>query len=305
MTLADYRRWASSPNRGRPDLSIVIPTYNEEWRILPTIGAIATHVSSMGLTWELIVADDGSSDTTVELVRALELVNLRLLVADRNGGKGSAVRRGVRAAAGRYVLFADADQSTPIQQLGLLLDEIESGRADIAIGSRAAGGARVQAKGLLRRVMSRGLRALVHAVYPIEVEDTQCGFKLFSAESARAVFDLQVIDGFSFDLELLYLAHRCGFDVVEVPVEWIDAPGSTVDPGRVAVGFLRDLILIRWNDLRGRYRRRDTDDRAKRDTERHTERHTNTGGSPRWTSSSDEEPRSASSSFEADSTLTR
>lgn len=254
MTLADYRHWASTPNTDRPVLSVVIPTYNEEWRILPTIGAIATHVSSMGIPWELIIADDGSTDTTIELVKALDLVNLRLLIAGANGGKGSAVRRGFQAAEGDYILFADADQSTPIEQLDLLLEEIQSGNADIAIGSRAAGGATVRSKGTVRKLASWGLNKMIQTLYPLRIEDTQCGFKLFSGHSGRALFDLQLIDGFSFDLEVLYLAYRLGFKVIEVPVEWIDAPGSTVSTSKVAVQFVRDLIIVRSNELRGRYR---------------------------------------------------
>ncbi len=254
MTMSDYRRWASVPNESRALLSVVIPTYNEEWRILPTIGAIANHVSSMGMPWELIVADDGSTDGTIDLVRALDLANLRLLEAEANGGKGSAVRRGIQVAEGDFVLFADADQSTPIEQLDRLLAEVTGGRADIAIGSRAADGANVQSKGLARQVASWGLNRLIQLLYPLRISDTQCGFKLFSGESARALFDLQVIDGFSFDLEVLYLAHRMGFSVVEVPVEWIDAPGSTVSTTRVALRFVVDLLVVRSNEIRGRYR---------------------------------------------------
>ncbi len=303
MTIADYRRWAAEPNRCAPDLSVVIPTYNEEWRLLPTIGAIATHVSSMGLTWELIIADDGSTDATVELVRALDLVNLRLLVAERNGGKGSAVRRGVRAARGRLVLFADADQSTPIEQLDRLIDPIASGRADVAVGSRAAGASEVRSKRLLRRVLSRGLQLAVRAAFPLDIEDTQCGFKLFSADAAAELFGRQLIDGFSFDLEVLYLAHRRGFDVAEVAVEWIDAPGSTVDPGRVAIGFLRDLALIRWNDVRGRYGPLDA--RPVATGRQQADTPVRERGST-WTSSSESSASTAaSSSSGADSTQTK
>ena len=120
----------------------------------------------MGIPWELIVADDGSTDSTVELIQALDLVNLRLLIAESNGGKGSAVRRGFKAAQGDYVLFADADQSTPIEQLDLLLNEIHSGNADIAIGSRAAGGATVRSKGTVRKLASWGLSTLIQLLYP-------------------------------------------------------------------------------------------------------------------------------------------
>lgn len=254
MTLADYRRWATTPNQVAPELSVVIPAYNEEWRILPTIGAIASHVSSMGIPWELIIADDGSTDTTIELIEALDLANLRLLIAEQNGGKGSAVRRGINAASGQYILFADADQSTPIEQLDHMLDRLRQEDADVAIGSRAASGAAVHSKSAARKVASWGLRSVIRLLYPIRIEDTQCGFKLFSATSARTLFDLQLIDGFSFDLEILYLAHRLGLKVIEVPVEWVDAPGSTVDAGRVALQFIRDLIIVRRNEMAGLYR---------------------------------------------------
>ena len=306
MTLADYRAWAATPSTGRPEVSVVIPTYNEEWRILPTIGAIATHVSSMGFEWELIIADDGSTDSTIELVQDLKLANLQLLIAEKNGGKGSAVRRGIQAATGNYILFADADQSTPIEQLDQLLEPVKAGTAELAIGSRAAAGAAVQNKSLSRKILSGGLKSLVRTLYPIDVEDTQCGFKLFSAEAAKTLFDLQLIDGFSFDLEILYLAHRCGYPVVEIPVDWIDAPGSTVDAGKVALDFLRDLALIRTNDLLGRYGRD-----FPRPIERSTPATTattstpETEGSVQWTSPSPTKQTSESSASPGDSTPTK
>lgn len=250
--LDHYRTWASVPLDGPPVYSVVIPAYNEEWRIVPTIGAIATHMSSLGEPWELIVADDGSTDTTVELVSELGLVNLRLLVADENGGKGSAVRRGMLAARGDIVLFADADQSTPIEQFEALVAKIDEG-FDVVVGSRAADGAEVSNKSLSRRVFSTGLRVIVQRIFRIPVTDTQCGFKMFTRTASDRLFKRQLIDEFSFDLEVLYLAGSMGMSVAEVPVTWIDAPGSKVDAGKVAIEFVRDLAVIRWNDLRGRY----------------------------------------------------
>ncbi len=247
-----YREWAATPIEGRPKFSVVIPAYNEEWRIVPTIGAIATHMSSLGHPWELIVADDGSTDTTVELVQDLGLVNLRLLIADQNGGKGSAVRRGMLAASGELVLFADADQSTPIEHIESLVQEIDAGH-DVVVGSRAADGAEVANKSLARKVFSSGLSLLVRGLFRIPVSDTQCGFKLFTADAADLLFRRQLIDEFSFDLEILYLAGKFDLTTTEVPVTWIDAPGSKVDAAKVAAEFLRDLAIIRWNDLRGRY----------------------------------------------------
>lgn len=249
-----YRDWVTTPLATPPVVSVVIPAYNEEWRILPTIGAIATHMSARGEPWELIVADDGSTDTTLSLVRDLRFANLRLLVAERNGGKGSAVRRGVLAARGERVLFADADQSTPIEQYDRLSALIDDG-CDVVVGSRSADGSEVSGRSVTRRALSKGLRTVVRG-FGISVSDTQCGFKLFTREAARTLFSTQVVDGFSFDLEVLYLAGRRGYRIAEVPVEWIDAPGSTVDAARVSLQFVRDLGRVRLNQVRGRYSER-------------------------------------------------
>ncbi|MDQ1287342.1 MAG: glycosyltransferase [Actinomycetota bacterium] len=257
-TYRSYREWATTKLATRPQVSVVIPAYNEEIRILPTVGAIATHMSSRGEPWELIVADDGSSDTTVALLSGLRFPNMRVLTTDRNGGKGSAVRRGIAAASGEYILFADADQSTPIEQFDHMFTRMREEGLDLLVGSRAAHGARVSGKSILRRVLSRGLRTFVRVLFDIRVRDTQCGFKLFRAETAREIFARQVIDGFSFDLEIIYLCHRLGFKVDEIPVEWIDAPGSKVDEAKVVARFLVDLAHIRLNDLRGRYEPRPT-----------------------------------------------
>lgn len=250
--LAAYRNWAEVPVTEPVAYSVVIPAYNEAVRILPTVGAIALHMSSLGKPWELIVADDGSTDNTIELLNDLHLANLRVLRAERNGGKGSAVRRGVLSALGEVVLFADADQSTPIEQFGDLAAQIEAGY-DVAIGSRALEGATVTNKSLLRKACSKGLNLLVRFGFGVPFADTQCGFKLFTAAAAEQLFRRQLVDEFSFDLEILYLAKKFDMKVAEVPVEWIDAPGSTVDATKVAVEFLRDMAQIKWFDIRGRY----------------------------------------------------
>jgi dolichyl-phosphate beta-glucosyltransferase len=251
-TYENYLRWKQEPLVERPLLSVVIPAYNEANRIVPTIGTVAAHCASLGLPWELIVADDGSKDDTVAVIRGLGLVNLRLLVAERNGGKGSAVQRGILAARGDYILFADADNSTPIEELDHLLHKMAAGY-DVVIGSRAAAGAQEANRTLLRRIMSGGLRGLVRGFMGLGVSDTQCGFKLFRRGVARHLCQRQTILGFSFDLELLYLAVRFGYRVAEVPVDWVDAPGSKVDTTKEIQRFLRDLMKIRLNDLRGIY----------------------------------------------------
>lgn len=253
MAYENYETWKTQPLTAEPFLSVVIPAYNEELRIVPTIGAIASYVSEMGFPWELVLADDGSRDTTVELVRGLGLVNCRVLVAEKNGGKGSAVRRGMLDARGKYILFDDADNSTPIEEISNLLHKVDVEGYDIAVGSRAADGAQEAHKGLVRQTMSNGLRTINRHVMRIPVRDTQCGFKLFTRAAAQRLYRAQTIMGFSFDLEILYLASKMGYKIAEVPVAWVDAPGSKLDTSKEAQRFVKDLCRIKWNDWRGVY----------------------------------------------------
>ncbi|RMG97025.1 MAG: glycosyltransferase family 2 protein [Chloroflexi bacterium] len=253
MSYANYEKWKKTPIEGEPYLSIIIPTYNEEERIIPTIGAIASYVSDKEFPWELIISDDGSTDNTVSLVEELGFANLRIVRAPKNEGKGSAVRRGVLAARGQYILFADADNSTPIEELDKLLQRVTKEGYDIAVGSRAVAGAAEAYRSPLRRLLSGGLRWLVRYVFRIGVRDTQCGFKLYTREAAHRLHGQQTLMGFSFDLEILYLATKFGYRVAEVPVMWIDAPGSKVDSAREVRRFLRDLLKIKLNDWRGAY----------------------------------------------------
>lgn len=253
MAYEDYQRWKTTPVEGVPYLSIVIPAYNEEVRIVPTIGAIASYVSSRGFPWEMIISDDGSKDNTVNVVEELGFVNLTVLRAPKNEGKGSAVRRGMLAARGNFLLFDDADNSTPIEEVDKLLAKVDKEGFDVAIGSRAAAGAEEANKGFVRQLMSSGLRWIVANIFRIGVRDTQCGFKMFSQAAAQRLYRAQTINGFSFDLEILYLANKLGYKIAEVPVAWVDAPGSKVDPTKEAQRFMRDLVKIKLNDLRGRY----------------------------------------------------
>ena len=255
MSYEAYEQWKTVPLTTEPIVSVVIPAYNEEERIIPTIGAIASHMSSIDLPWELIVADDGSTDQTIPMIESLELVNLHVLKAPQNGGKGSAVRRGMLAAKGQYLLFSDADNSTPIEEFGRLLSKIQDDGFDIAIGSRAADGAEVGNKSLKRKILSAGLNTIVQNFFRIKVKDTQCGFKLFTREAAIRLHSAQTLMGFSFDLEILYLAFKFGYKVAEVPVSWYDAPGSKVDTAKEARRFVTDLAKIKWTDLQGGYAR--------------------------------------------------
>lgn len=248
-----YEHWRDAAMTGGIDLTVVIPAYNEQERIVPTIGALAGYLSTTSLSWELLVADDGSQDATRELVGMLGHANIRVLAAPINTGKGDAVRRGLRAAEGRMVLFADADNATPAHELGGLIAALEGG-ADIAIGSRAISGAQVNFRSPLRRVMTAGLHLVVRTLLGVRVRDTQCGFKLFTREAAHRIAAAQTVAGFSFDLELLLLAQRLGYAIAEVPVTWYDAPGSKVAPLREAARFVRSVVAIRIKSMRGDYR---------------------------------------------------
>jgi dolichyl-phosphate beta-glucosyltransferase len=256
MPYDNYERWKTTPLTETPSLSVVIPAYNEEVRIIPTIGAIASHLSDMGFPWELIIADDGSTDNTVKLVEDLGFANLHVLKAPQNGGKGSAVQRGMLAARGEYVLFSDADNSTPIEQVQPFIDALSEGGYDVAVGSRAARGAAEANKSILRHILSGGLRAIVRYALGIKVRDTQCGFKMYTREAAHRLHSAQTIMGFSFDLEVLYLAFKVGYKVTEIPVSWVDAPGSKVDTRKEVQRFLRDILKIRTTDFKGIYNRR-------------------------------------------------
>jgi dolichyl-phosphate beta-glucosyltransferase len=253
MPYENYQKWKTVPISGEPTLSIVIPAYNEEIRIVATIGAIASYVSDLGFDWELIIADDGSKDTTVKTVEELGLVNLTVLKTPQNGGKGSAVKRGVLAARGSYILFDDADNSTPIEEVTKLLAKVKDEGYDVAVGSRAAEGAAEAKKSALRQLLSDGLRWIVKHILHIGVRDTQCGFKMFTRAAGQKLHSMQTIMGFSFDLEILFLAEKFGYRIAEVPVSWIDAPGSKVDTRKEVQRFLRDLVKIQRNNWSGVY----------------------------------------------------
>jgi dolichyl-phosphate beta-glucosyltransferase len=252
MSYDDYQSWQSTPVDRRPAVSVVIPAYNEQQRIVPTIGAIAAHMCSTGVPWELIVSDDGSTDDTVALVDSLGLANVRVLRPGVNRGKGAAVRDGVTEASGELILFTDADLSTPIEEFDRLAEPVAGG-ADVAIASRAATGAHEAEREPVRRFVSGVLRRGVRLLTGVGVRDTQCGFKLFTRTAARNLFARATVEGFSFDLELLWLAERWGLDVAEIPVRWIDAPGSSVRPWRESLRFLRDVAALRLRAWRGVY----------------------------------------------------
>jgi len=232
---------------GQPLLSVILPTYNEERRLGPTLERVTAYLASQPYTWELLVVDDGSVDQTVLTARvfAEQWPQMRILTAERNGGKGDAVRRGVFAARGAYTLFSDADLATPISEVGRVLPLLQ-GDADVVIGSRAMPDSRiVTAQPLRRRVMGRVFRRLVHGLALRGVRDSQCGFKGFRTTAARHIFGQLTIERFAFDVEVLLLAQELGYRTREIGVSWADVPGTTVSPFRDSATMLRDIYGMR------------------------------------------------------------
>lgn len=220
-------------------LSVVIPAYNEESRLPATLEALQECL--FGREYEVIVVDDGSSDHTVEVA---EKFGCRVVRHPCNVGKGAAVKSGVLASKGSLVLVTDADLAAPVSELPKLEKALETG-ADVVIGSREAPRAVVKRSSLKRKLAGKAFNLLVRLLTGMPYRDTQCGFKLFRGEAARALFSLAECRGFCFDVEVLLLARKLGFRVEEVGVEWHDKPGSKVRLLRDGWKMLRNLLGIR------------------------------------------------------------
>ena len=232
-----------------PAISVVIPAYNEARRLPATLDRVGAYLAAQGVAHEILVVDDGSSDGTADVARG-EAV--RVLRHEPNRGKGYAVRRGMLAAAGARRLMTDADLSTPIEDLPKLEARIDRG-FDVAIGSRAVAGATIEVhQPAYREAMGRAFNVLVQALLLPGLSDTQCGFKLFTVRAAEVAFGTCRLDGFSFDVEALFVARRRGLRIAEVPVVWRNDAATRVGLGGGSAAFL-DLLRIRLSALRGDY----------------------------------------------------
>jgi dolichyl-phosphate beta-glucosyltransferase len=229
------------------ELSVVIPAFNEERRLPATLVDLVDHLAGLHRTYEIVVVDDGSTDGTSDVVRKFERLapSIRLIRLPRNSGKGYAVRVGILSCRGERVLFADADGSTPIAELARLERALDEG-ADIAFGSRALQSHETRVESVFhRKLLGRAFNTWIKALLLPGVLDTQCGFKLFNHRVAQFLFERQRSSRFSFDFEILYLARRSGLRMSEVPVNWVNQPGSKVRVVRDGIAMLRDAVRFR------------------------------------------------------------
>jgi glycosyltransferase involved in cell wall biosynthesis len=239
----------------RPQYSIVIPAFNESGRIPATLRSVIACVRAQGWNAEIIVVNDGSTDTTAALVREIQQTapEVRLLENPVNRGKGFSVRAGMLDARGEVVMFTDSDLSSPMEEAERLFAAIASG-ADIAIGSRwMATSRQTHRQPLYRQFFGRCFNFVTRLVMGLHFADTQCGFKAFKRQAAQAVFQLQRIERWGFDPEILFIALKRGYSIREVPVTWGHDERSRISYLRDGLKMLEEIVFIRWNALTGVY----------------------------------------------------
>ncbi len=229
-------------------ISVVIAAYNEEKRLPESLRRIGAYLADKKLDHEIIVVDDGSTDGTAVMVEtmAARIPSLRCIRYQCNRGKGRALRTGVLASRGDVVLVSDADLSTPIEELEVLWPIVAAGRCEVAIGSRALALSKIIKKQpWWRRGMGKVFNRAVGLLVMDDFSDTQCGFKLFAGPAARKLFAEARIDRFAYDVEILALAKKNGFRIAEIPIKWVNAPGSKVHPVIDSLQMLKDLVRVR------------------------------------------------------------
>ena len=256
-------------NLGELHLSVIIPAYNESQRLGRTLEATSRFLEDRGFAYEIITVDDGSADETTKFALAwseahpLTLGRLAPLRYEQNRGKGYAVKYGVLRSQGKFILVMDADLATPIEEIVKLEDALESGTVEtkIAIGSRPLPASELLVRQpWYRELAGRGFNAVVQMAATPGIHDTQCGFKLMTRDCAHDLFSRAVLDGFSFDVEILFLARRLGYRIAEVPVRWSHQEGASAFPSPAAyltqgIRMLLDLARIRWSHRRLRGKR--------------------------------------------------
>jgi len=236
-------------------VSFVIPSFNEAARIQTSLQIISEYLKSVPYDTEIIVVDDGSTDNTADIVKSFNIPGIRLLRSGVNHGKGFSVRKGVLSATGDFVLFSDADLSTPIEEVEKLLEVAVKEKADVVIGSRGLDMRFIEKhQPTMRETGGRLFNVVVRLVLGLKIHDTQCGFKLFRRATVQSGFGKVTTDRFGFDPELLFILSRQGLKIREISVRWSHVEGSKVQFLRDGVRMFTDVLRIRWNSLNGKYR---------------------------------------------------
>jgi glycosyltransferase involved in cell wall biosynthesis len=239
-----------------PELSIVIPSFNEELRLPASLEKIAEYIRDRRPNTEVLVVDDGSTDRTAAVAESWRdrIPRLRVISNEVNRGKGFSVKHGSLEAKGEIVLFTDADLSAPIEEGEKLFEALKS--SDVAIGSRAVDRSLIEVhESIFREFAGIIFNRIVRIILWLPFVDTQCGFKAFRREKCRIIFEQQTIERFGFDPELLYLARHHGLSIKEMPVRWAHSPATKVNMMRDSVQMFLDVFIIRWNGMMGRYHR--------------------------------------------------
>lgn len=253
MSYARYQNWKVSPLLDDPHISVVIPTHDAEKSILITIDRIASYMSSLGYPWELIVCDTGSRDGTVHKIKALRYANLTL-IEGAAGQANQAIQKGMLAARGRFVLFEDTLDSTPIEEIRRLLPKLSREGYDLAIGCRLVAKHAAHHRFSLERLAQSIKQWIIGKLFKIPVHDPACSFRLYSRRAAQRLFKAMVLNGSSLHVESTYLASRFGYRIAEVPVGWVKTNRPNPQSVRKFIRVLADLVLARVNERNNRYK---------------------------------------------------
>lgn len=236
-------------------LTIVIPTKNEEKRIGPTLEAVASHLEKKPWNVEVIIVDAKSTDKTIEVINSKKHLFKYLHIIEGDKviiGKGKAIKTGMLSGKGKYLCFIDADNGAPFEQIDKLLEK--KGEYDIVIGSRYVKGGKAGKRSIIRTIISRGGNFLMWLILGLKYKDTRCPLKLFSRDAALKIFSLQKLPGFGFDTEVLVLAKKFKYKVLEMPVEWHEVGDSKINPISDSLKSIFELFQIKWYLISGAYK---------------------------------------------------
>lgn len=234
-------------------ISVVIPAYNEEQRLEPTLETTVAYLQNNFDAYEILVIDDGSKDKTEDVALKYKTKGVRCIRNPKNMGKGFSVKLGMVNAKYDPILFMDSDLNTPIEETKKLLDAMHEGY-DVVIGSRNIEGSNIIVKQpKYRQLLGKAFPIIVKTAVLPDFKDTQCGFKMFTRDAARKIFPRQTLRRFAFDVEVLFIAKKLNLKIKEIPVTWISKEGSKVSPIKDSISMLRETMKIRYNDAKGKY----------------------------------------------------